>query len=173
MPSLWTREGTVHRNVRSDRPTFQQSLLELIDHRRMYAIFVCQLRHSALALHGFLRHTDFDPRVMVPAFLHILISAFLETSRRQIAAYATVRFSGSSSDRYDRSHVEPGRPHVAKHVNDARSCQTLVPPTAALCGCKYPVAQPRLDPSIEMYTPPALPLYIDRMRLVPYRSTYA
>jgi putative transposase len=36
---------------------------------------------------------------MVPAFLHVLISSFLETSRRQIVAYVTVRFSGRSSQK--------------------------------------------------------------------------
>jgi hypothetical protein len=34
---------------------------------------------------------------MVPALLHVLISVFMETSRRQIVACVTVRFSGSSS----------------------------------------------------------------------------
>ncbi len=42
-------------------------------------------------------HAGFEPSVMVPAFLHILISSSLETSRRQIIASVTVRFSGSSS----------------------------------------------------------------------------
>jgi len=51
----------------------------------------------ALALHGFQRHTGLKPSVMVPALLHVLISKFLETSRRQIVAYVTVRLSGSSS----------------------------------------------------------------------------
>ncbi|RBP77909.1 DDE family transposase, partial [Rhodobacter sp. 140A] len=32
------------------------------------------------------------------AFRHVLISSFLETSRWQIVAYVTVRFSGGSSD---------------------------------------------------------------------------
>jgi hypothetical protein len=35
---------------------------------------------------------------MVPAFLDVLISSFSEISRRQIVAYVTVRFSGSSSE---------------------------------------------------------------------------
>ena len=77
--------------------TVQQSRFPLMDHRWMHAIFGCQLRHCALAPHGFQRHTGFEPRVMVPAFLHILISWFLEISRRQIIAYVTVRFSGRSS----------------------------------------------------------------------------
>jgi hypothetical protein len=34
---------------------------------------------------------------MVPAFLNVLISWFLEISRPQIVAYATVQFPGSSS----------------------------------------------------------------------------
>jgi hypothetical protein len=35
---------------------------------------------------------------MVPALPHVLISSFLETSRRQIVASVTVRFPGSSSE---------------------------------------------------------------------------
>jgi hypothetical protein len=35
---------------------------------------------------------------MVPAFLHVLISSSLETSRRQIVASVTVRFSGGGSN---------------------------------------------------------------------------
>jgi branched-chain amino acid transport system ATP-binding protein len=35
---------------------------------------------------------------MVPAFLHNLISSFLETSKAQIIASVTVRFSGGSSE---------------------------------------------------------------------------
>ena len=46
----------------------------------MYAVFGRRLRHNALALLGFQRHTGFEPRVMVPAFLHVLISSFLEIS---------------------------------------------------------------------------------------------
>lgn len=34
---------------------------------------------------------------MVPAFPQVLISSFLETSRRQIVACVTIRFSGGSS----------------------------------------------------------------------------
>src|SRR5690606_23504610 len=75
----------------------QKSLLPLMDHRRMHAIFGGQFRHRALALQGFQRHTGFEPRVMVPALLHVPISSFLETSRRQIVASVTVRFSGSIS----------------------------------------------------------------------------
>lgn len=75
----------------------QQSPLPLMDLRRMHAIFGSQLRNRALALHNFQRNTGFEPRIMVPAFLDSLISSSLETSRRQIVAYVTVRFSGSSS----------------------------------------------------------------------------
>ncbi|MFV0409922.1 MAG: type I restriction endonuclease subunit R, EcoR124 family, partial [Paracoccus sp. (in: a-proteobacteria)] len=35
--------------------------------------------------------------IMVPALLHVLISSSLETSKRQIVASVTVRFSGGSS----------------------------------------------------------------------------
>jgi uncharacterized protein len=44
---------------------------------------------------------------MVPAFLHVLISSLLETSRRQIIASVTVRFSGSSSGMPKRSSLLP------------------------------------------------------------------
>ncbi len=37
---------------------------------------------------------------MVPAFLHSLISSFLETNKAQIVASVTVRFSGGSSELY-------------------------------------------------------------------------
>ncbi len=63
----------------------------------MHAIFGYQLGHRAFAFRSFQRHTGFKPRVMVPAFLHVLISSFLETSRRQIIASVTVQFSGNSS----------------------------------------------------------------------------
>ena len=42
-------------------------------------------------------------RVVVSPLRHVLISSFLETSRRQIVASVTVRFSGSSSQ--DRIHL--------------------------------------------------------------------
>jgi len=56
----------------------------------MHAVFGRQLRHRALALHGLQRHTGSEPRVMVPAFLHVLIFSILETNRRQTVAYLTV-----------------------------------------------------------------------------------
>jgi hypothetical protein len=64
----------------------------------MHAILGCQLGPCAIALHGFQRHAGLEPCIMVPAFLHVLISSFLETSRRQIQASITDRFSGRDSD---------------------------------------------------------------------------
>ncbi len=55
-----------------------------------------QLRHHASALYRFQRRAGLEPRVRVPAFLHILISSLLGISRRQIGTCITVRFSGSS-----------------------------------------------------------------------------
>ncbi|MGR3248783.1 MAG: AAA family ATPase, partial [Paracoccus sp. (in: a-proteobacteria)] len=43
------------------------------------------------------RNTSLESRVMVPAFLHLLISSLLKTSKSQIGASVTVPFSGSSS----------------------------------------------------------------------------
>ena len=63
----------------------------------MHAIFGSQFRHRALALNSFQRHESLEARIMVPAFPHALISSFLQTSRPQIVASVTVRFSGSSS----------------------------------------------------------------------------
>jgi hypothetical protein len=80
----------------------KQSLLSLMDHRRMHAVFGGQFRHCALALHSLRCHAGLEPRVMVPAFLHILISSLVETSRRQIAASITVRFAGGG-----RSFINP------------------------------------------------------------------
>ncbi|MGR3471971.1 MAG: hypothetical protein ACU0DA_13660, partial [Paracoccus sp. (in: a-proteobacteria)] len=51
----------------------------------------------ALALQSFQRNTSLESRVMVPAFLHLLISSLLKTSKSQIGASVTVLFSGSSS----------------------------------------------------------------------------
>lgn len=56
----------------------------------MHAVFGGQFRHCALALYGFQRHASLEPRVMVPAFLHILISSFLETGRRQMSTFTAV-----------------------------------------------------------------------------------
>jgi hypothetical protein len=43
-------------------------------------------------------YAGLEASVVVPAFLHVLISSFSEASRRQSVACVTVRFSGSSSD---------------------------------------------------------------------------
>ena len=72
----------------------------------MHAVFGGQFRHRALALHGLQRHAGLEPRIMVPAFLHVLISSLLETSRRQIVASVTVRFSGSSITNRLRSRLD-------------------------------------------------------------------
>ena len=56
-----------------------------------------QFRHRALALQRLKCNPRLERRVVVPAFRHVLFSSFLETSRRQIVASVTVRFSGSSS----------------------------------------------------------------------------
>jgi hypothetical protein len=66
----------------------------------MHAVFLGQLRHGASDLHGFQRHTSLEASVMVPAFRHILISSFVETSRRHIVAYVTVRLSGGAHSGY-------------------------------------------------------------------------
>jgi hypothetical protein len=83
----------------------QEGLLPLMHHRRMHTVFGGQLRNRALALHGFQRHAGLEPHVMVPAFLHVLISSLLETSRRQIVAYVTVPFSGNSSMSLGGGHI--------------------------------------------------------------------
>ncbi len=74
----------------------QQAFFSLVDHRRMTPYSAANsepcVRPSRLPA-----PRGFEPSVMVPAFLHILISSFLETSRRQIIASVSVRFSGSSS----------------------------------------------------------------------------
>jgi hypothetical protein len=77
--------------------TLKQRSFPLMNHRRMHAIFGRQLRHRALPLHGLQRHSRFERRIVVPAFRHVLISSRLETSRLQIIASVTVRFSGRSS----------------------------------------------------------------------------
>jgi hypothetical protein len=81
----------------------QQSLLPLVDHCRTHTVVSGQLRHCAFALHGLQRQAGLENSVMIPALLHILISSFLETSRRQIVASVTARLSGSSSMRGIRS----------------------------------------------------------------------
>lgn len=62
----------------------------------------CKAKHGgprvSCCYSGKERAEGFEPRVMVPEFLHILISWFLEISRHQIVAYVTVRISGRSSD---------------------------------------------------------------------------
>ena len=72
----------------------RQRLLPLMNHRGMHAIFRSQFRHGPLTLQGLKRNTGFEPRIMVPAFLHRPISSFLETCKAQIIASVTVRFSG-------------------------------------------------------------------------------
>ncbi|WP_206364111.1 hypothetical protein, partial [Paenirhodobacter ferrireducens] len=47
-----------------------------------------------------------EARVVISAFRHVLISSFLETSRRQIVASVTVQFSGRCSP----------RPEIAPHA---------------------------------------------------------
>jgi hypothetical protein len=54
---------------------FEQSLLPLVDHRRMHLIGGRQFRHRALALQRLQRNTRLERRVMVPAFRHNLISS--------------------------------------------------------------------------------------------------
>ena len=49
------------------RCPFEQRFLPLMGHCRMQAVFCGQLRHGALALHGFQRHTSLEARVMAPA----------------------------------------------------------------------------------------------------------
>jgi hypothetical protein len=63
-----------------------------------------------------------EARVMVPAFPHVLISSFLETSRRQIVASVTVRFSGGSSEilRPDTRTPEPLRTEAFASINSKR-----------------------------------------------------
>jgi hypothetical protein len=74
----------------------KRSPLPTRDVHRMHAIFGCQLRQCALALLGFQRHAGLEPRIMVPAFLHILISRLLEINRRQIATSVTFQFLGEA-----------------------------------------------------------------------------
>ena len=75
----------------------QQRPLPLMDHRRMHAVIGGQFRHRALSLHGLQRHPRPERRVVAYAFRHVPISSCLETSRRQIVASVTIRFSGGSS----------------------------------------------------------------------------
>ena len=63
----------------------------------MTPMFSGQLRHRALSLHGFQSNVRLERRVVVPAFRHVLISSCLETSRLQIVASGTVRFSRRNS----------------------------------------------------------------------------
>lgn len=79
---------------------FQKGFLPLVNHRRMHPVLRGQLRLRALTLHGFQRHAGLEARVVVPAFRHVLISSFLETRRRQIAASVTVRLLEGSSIHY-------------------------------------------------------------------------
>jgi len=74
--------------------------------RRVHAVICGQFRHGALALQCFQRHASLEARVMVPAFRHVLISSFLQTSRRQIIAFVTVQFSGRCSVRQGRTLTE-------------------------------------------------------------------
>jgi hypothetical protein len=74
-------------------------------------------RSRALALQGFQRHAGLEPRVMVPALPHVLISSFGETSRRQIIASVTVRFSGSSSGLMPNTRTLPIL-HVHRQADD-------------------------------------------------------
>jgi hypothetical protein len=75
----------------------QQSLLPLMDHRRMHAYSAASSDTVHSPFKASKRHAGLEPRVMVPALPHVLIYSFGETSRRQIIASVTVRFSGSSS----------------------------------------------------------------------------
>ena len=82
-------------------------------------------------------HTRLDRRVTVPAFRHVLLPAFLESSRLQIAASVTVELSGvahlRSDDRQDSITEHPlhtiiaiapeaiqstSHPHFRKSVRD-------------------------------------------------------
>ena len=59
----------------------------------MHAIFGGKYRDRALSQH----------RIVVPAFRHVLITMYLETSRRQIVVSATVSLSERSSSRHKLS----------------------------------------------------------------------
>jgi hypothetical protein len=71
----------------------------------MHTVFGIQFRHRALALHGLQCNAGLEPSVMVPAFLHVLISSLLETSRLQTIASVTVRFSGRNSGATEREYT--------------------------------------------------------------------
>ena len=76
---------------RSKMPgAFKECLLPLMDHRRLDPISDRLFRHVALALQ---RHRRLERRVVVLASRHLLCPFSLETSRLQIAASVTVRFS--------------------------------------------------------------------------------
>ena len=49
-----------------------------------------------------------EPRVMVPAFRHALITSCLETSRFKIVASVTVRLSRRSSDNHTAYNLNAG-----------------------------------------------------------------
>jgi hypothetical protein len=92
----------------------------------MHTIFGRQLRHSAAALIGF-SATRFEPRFMVPAFLHILICLLLEASRRQIIAYATVRFSCGEPNFINHASPEAMYrvPGMTAHEIEAKALEVL------------------------------------------------